>query len=59
MEKKIKRFGILCNRKLLTQTENREFKKLEKEISGAMQKDETTFNKYIELFKEAIKPLIH
>lgn len=57
MEEKIKRFGVLCKKSFLTQQEHREFKKLERSITDAM-KDEMTFNTFITIFKEAIKPLV-
>ena len=60
MEEKIKRFGELCEKgyhKGLTQVENREFKKLEKEITGKMLKDESVFDKHVASFRQAIKPL--
>jgi len=56
MKDKIKRFGLLCKKPLLTQKENREFRKLEKSITAAMQ-DETVFDAHISAFKKAIKPL--
>lgn len=56
MEEKIRRFGNLCKKKLLTQQEHREFKRLEKSITSAMS-DETVFNAHIDSFKQAIAPL--
>lgn len=58
MEEKIKRLGILCRKKGLTQEENREFKKLEKSITDVMQKDELIFATFIDIFKKAIEPVI-
>ena len=57
MKDKINRFGILCEKPMLTQQEHKEFKKLEREITTAMS-DEVVFFEYIELFKEAVKPLM-
>ena len=60
MKEKIKRFGILCKKgysKGLTKKEDKEFKKLEKEISSTMLADEKIFDDHIESFKLAVKPL--
>jgi len=57
MEAKIRRFGNLCKKRMLTQQEHREFKRLEKSITNAMLKDESMLDEHIELFKEAVKPL--
>ena len=57
MKDKIKRFGLLCKKRILTQQEHREFKRLEKSITNAMLKDELMLDEHIELFKEAVKPL--
>jgi len=60
LNEKIKRFGILCKKgysKGLTQKEDREFKKLEKEISNAMLNNEELFDNHIKSFRKAVKPL--
>lgn len=61
LDEKIKSFGVLCKKgysKGLTQKEDREFKKLEKEISGIMLNDEGLFDDHIKSFREAIGPLV-
>ena len=60
LNEKIKRFGVLCKKgysKGLTKKEDREFKKLEKEISDAMLNNEELFDNHIKSFREAVKPL--
>lgn len=60
MKEKIERFGSLCKKgysKGLTHEEDKEFKKLEKEISDAMLNNESLFDIHIKSFREAVKPL--
>jgi len=57
VEEKIKKLAALCKKgdsKGLTQEENREFKRLEKSITGSMMRNEDVFNLHISAFKEAI-----
>lgn len=61
MKEKIERLGILCRKgssKGLTKEENKEFKKLEKEISGVLLSNENIFDAHIDSFREAVGSLL-
>jgi hypothetical protein len=61
LNEKIKSFGVLCKKgyhKGLTKKEDREFKKLEKDISDSMLNDEELFDDHIKSLRKAVGPLL-